>query len=179
MAQVPTHQVREIPAERGMSFTTDRRKRTNDPRAPSAKLTELTPEKRGLAQQTIQSSHLKKGSHCANVSKNVLGMDVRFCQVAANLCIGGATGFEMAESIGVCARTRCRWKAEYPEFCQAPKAGAVLAPTTEVTSTADALVTKRAVTSSVTTETGVSAGSTPSDLTRNGQRSPRMNAWVA
>lgn len=46
-----------------------------------------------------------------------------FCQRAANLCAKGATDFEVAEDLGVCVRTLYRWKAEYPEFCQALKVG--------------------------------------------------------
>lgn len=50
-----------------------------------------------------------------------------FCQKAANLCLNGATDFEVAEELGVCVRTIYRWKAEYPEFCQALKLGKELA----------------------------------------------------
>lgn len=46
-----------------------------------------------------------------------------FCQIAADLCAAGATDFEVAERLGVCVRTIYRWKAEYPEFCQALIAG--------------------------------------------------------
>lgn len=46
-----------------------------------------------------------------------------FCQKAADLCINGATDFEVAEILGVCVRTLYRWKAQYPEFCQALKVG--------------------------------------------------------
>jgi|SRR5665213_580579 len=50
-----------------------------------------------------------------------------FCQKAANLCIAGATDFEVAEALGVCVRTIYRWKAEHPDFCQALKVGKELA----------------------------------------------------
>jgi hypothetical protein len=46
-----------------------------------------------------------------------------FCQRAANLCAKGSTDFEVAEELGVCVRTLYRWKAEYPDFCQALKVG--------------------------------------------------------
>lgn len=49
--------------------------------------------------------------------------DPGFCEKAANLCIGGATDFEVATALGVCVRTIYRWKAEYPDFCQALKVG--------------------------------------------------------
>jgi hypothetical protein len=50
-----------------------------------------------------------------------------FCQKAANLCIAGATDFEVAEALGVCVRTIYRWKAEYPDFCHALRLGKELA----------------------------------------------------
>jgi hypothetical protein len=49
--------------------------------------------------------------------------DPEFCQRAANLCIAGATDFEVAEDLGVCVRTLYRWKAQFPEFSQALKVG--------------------------------------------------------
>ena len=53
--------------------------------------------------------------------------EVGFCQRAANLCLNGATDFEVAEELEVDVRTIYRWKAEYPEFCQALKIGKELA----------------------------------------------------
>lgn len=45
-----------------------------------------------------------------------------FCQQAADLCAQGATDIELADFFDVSVRTLFRWKAEYPEFCQAIKA---------------------------------------------------------
>lgn len=50
-----------------------------------------------------------------------------FCQKAADLCVNGATDFEVAEALGVHVRTIYRWKAEHPEFSQALKVGKELA----------------------------------------------------
>jgi len=44
-----------------------------------------------------------------------------FCQEAVELCANGATDAELAEYFGVTDRTIYRWKAKYPEFCQALK----------------------------------------------------------
>jgi hypothetical protein len=52
---------------------------------------------------------------------------LEFCQKAAELCIGGATDFEVATHLGVCVRTIYRWKAEHSEFSQALKVGKELA----------------------------------------------------
>lgn len=41
--------------------------------------------------------------------------------------MAGATDFEVAEELGVTNRTLYRWKAKYPEFCQALKVGKELA----------------------------------------------------
>lgn len=46
-----------------------------------------------------------------------------FCQKAADLCVNGATDFEVAQALGVCVRTLYRWKAEHSDFCQALKIG--------------------------------------------------------
>jgi hypothetical protein len=46
-----------------------------------------------------------------------------FCQIAANLCINGATDFEVAQVLRCNVRTLYRWKAEYPDFCHALKVG--------------------------------------------------------
>lgn len=46
-----------------------------------------------------------------------------FCEIAANLCVTGATDFEVAESLGVHVSTLYRWKAKHPEFCEALKTG--------------------------------------------------------
>jgi hypothetical protein len=53
--------------------------------------------------------------------------DPAFCQQAAELCINGATDFEVAEAIGVDVRTIYRWKAKFPEFSQALRVGKELA----------------------------------------------------
>lgn len=42
-----------------------------------------------------------------------------FCQEAADLCLNGATDFEVAQALDVDVRTLYRWKAKYPEFRQA------------------------------------------------------------
>lgn len=135
----------------------------SDPRAPSP--AKLTPE---------------KGSYCADVSKNIVGMDVRFCQVAANRGIS-ATDAEIAESVGVFVRTLVRHL----------KAGMALVPTAEIT---DAKVMESMVTSKVAPKT--KAREAPAQPMRwlpskwfpvgchgnrglSGQRSPRMNAWAA
>jgi hypothetical protein len=46
-----------------------------------------------------------------------------FCQIAADLCVGGATDFEVAERLGVSVRTIYRWQAEHPEFRQSLRVG--------------------------------------------------------
>lgn len=46
-----------------------------------------------------------------------------FCQKAQQLCESGATDAELADYFEVSTRTIYRWKAEYPEFCQAIKSG--------------------------------------------------------
>lgn len=46
-----------------------------------------------------------------------------YCQEAQSLCENGATDQELAEYFEVSSRTIYRWKAEYPEFCQALKTG--------------------------------------------------------
>lgn len=46
-----------------------------------------------------------------------------FCQIAADACIDGATDEEIADMLGVSARTIYRWKIQHPEFCQALKVG--------------------------------------------------------
>ena len=50
-----------------------------------------------------------------------------FCERAANLCVKGATDFEVAQELGVHPSTLYRWKALYPEFCDALKVGKELA----------------------------------------------------
>lgn len=47
--------------------------------------------------------------------------DPSFCQEAAKLCEGGATDAELADFFEVSDRTIYRWKAQFPEFCQALK----------------------------------------------------------
>lgn len=49
--------------------------------------------------------------------------DPEFCQIAADACIRGATDEEVAEVLGVSARTIYRWKIQHPEFCQALEVG--------------------------------------------------------
>jgi hypothetical protein len=46
-----------------------------------------------------------------------------FAVMAHGLCQAGATDFELAEEFDVDVRTIYRWKAKYPEFCQALKMG--------------------------------------------------------
>lgn len=46
-----------------------------------------------------------------------------FCQEAKTLCENGATDEELAEAFEVSVRSIYRWKANYPEFCQALKTG--------------------------------------------------------
>jgi len=48
---------------------------------------------------------------------------LEFCQRAADLCLHGATDFEVAQEFDVSVRTLYRWKAEHPEFRQALKVG--------------------------------------------------------
>lgn len=50
-----------------------------------------------------------------------------FCEEVANLCIAGATDFEVAESLGVHVSTLYRWKAIHPEFRESLKVGKELA----------------------------------------------------
>lgn len=50
-----------------------------------------------------------------------------FCQEVEKLCTTGATDSEIAEYFDVSDRTIYRWKALYPEFCQALKSGKALA----------------------------------------------------
>ena len=49
--------------------------------------------------------------------------DPDFCVEVAELCQNGATDEEVADYLGVSARTVYRWQNKYPEFCQALKAG--------------------------------------------------------
>jgi len=46
-----------------------------------------------------------------------------FCQEAEALCSNGATDAELAEYFDVSDRTIYRWKAQFPDFCQALKSG--------------------------------------------------------
>lgn len=46
-----------------------------------------------------------------------------FCQEAEEQCRNGATDEELADYFDVSTRTIYRWKAAYPEFCQALKTG--------------------------------------------------------
>jgi hypothetical protein len=46
-----------------------------------------------------------------------------FCQEAEQLCTNGATDEEIADFFEVSVRSIYRWKAEFPEFCQALKTG--------------------------------------------------------
>ena len=46
-----------------------------------------------------------------------------FCEIAANLCVNGATDFEVAQYFSVHTATLYRWKAKYPEFRDALKVG--------------------------------------------------------
>jgi hypothetical protein len=51
------------------------------------------------------------------------GYRPEYCQVAEELCRNGATDEELADYFEVSARTIYRWKAEFPDFCQALKTG--------------------------------------------------------
>lgn len=46
-----------------------------------------------------------------------------YAEQATKLCKLGATDIELAEFFGVSDRTIYRWQAQFPEFCQALKAG--------------------------------------------------------
>lgn len=46
-----------------------------------------------------------------------------YVSIAEKACLAGATDEELAEILDVSTRTLYRWKTEYPEFCQAIKAG--------------------------------------------------------
>ena len=46
-----------------------------------------------------------------------------YAEQARHLCQLGATDFEVAQALGVTTVTVWRWKAQYPEFCNALKAG--------------------------------------------------------
>lgn len=46
-----------------------------------------------------------------------------FCEVARQLCEGGATDEEIAKELGVHVATVYRWKSKYPAFCEAIKVG--------------------------------------------------------
>ena len=48
---------------------------------------------------------------------------IEFCEKAANLCIAGATDFEVAQALDVHVSTLYRWKAEHPEFRESLKVG--------------------------------------------------------
>lgn len=50
-----------------------------------------------------------------------------FCEIAASLCLNGATDFEVAEQFGVAVSTLYRWKAAHPLFREALKVGKELA----------------------------------------------------
>lgn len=46
-----------------------------------------------------------------------------FVEQARKLCILGATDIDLADFFGVSDRTIYRWQTQFPEFCQALKAG--------------------------------------------------------
>jgi len=46
-----------------------------------------------------------------------------YAEQAAKLCKLGATDIELADFFGVSDRTIYRWQSQFPEFCQALKAG--------------------------------------------------------
>ena len=50
-----------------------------------------------------------------------------FCEKAANMCIAGATDFEVAQALGVHVSTLYRWKSQHPLFREALKVGKELA----------------------------------------------------
>jgi hypothetical protein len=51
------------------------------------------------------------------------GFKPEYCEQAEKLCKLGATDIELADFFEVSDRTIYRWQAQYPEFCQALKAG--------------------------------------------------------
>lgn len=51
------------------------------------------------------------------------GYKTEYASIAEKACLAGATDEELAEILDVSTRTLYRWKTEYPEFCQAIKAG--------------------------------------------------------
>ncbi len=76
---------------------------------------------------TAEPDAPKVGESEEQITKSKRGVespyDPSMCQVAADMCVNGATDFEVAEELGVCVRTLYRWKAKHPEFCQALKVG--------------------------------------------------------
>lgn len=51
------------------------------------------------------------------------GYKPELAKQAEKLCKLGATDIELADFFGVSDRTICRWQSEFPDFCQALKAG--------------------------------------------------------
>lgn len=51
------------------------------------------------------------------------GYKPEYANTAKHMCQLGATDIELADAFGVNVRTIYRWQADYPEFCQALKAG--------------------------------------------------------
>lgn len=51
------------------------------------------------------------------------GYDPKYVIEVAQWCCDGATDEEVASNLGITTRTLYRWKLQYPEFCQALKAG--------------------------------------------------------
>lgn len=47
----------------------------------------------------------------------------KFCEEARKLCEGGATDLEVANVLEIHVATLYRWKAKFPQFCEALKAG--------------------------------------------------------
>lgn len=50
-----------------------------------------------------------------------------YCETAGNMCIAGATDFEVAQALDVHVSTLYRWKAAHPEFREALRVGKDLA----------------------------------------------------
>lgn len=55
------------------------------------------------------------------------GYSTKMCQEVIGLCERGATDEEIAQHFEISTRTLYRWKAAYPEFCQAIQTGKDLA----------------------------------------------------
>jgi hypothetical protein len=95
------------------------------------KSTKLPSKHAAASRKSRAKARRKKPKHRVAKTPAPLGRptDYRpdFCELAANLCVHGATDFEVAEALGVFVSTVYRWKARYPDFCEALKVGKELA----------------------------------------------------